>query len=61
MDKMYENVHQATYKLFGMDEVYKLVMDEIYEIGWIRIFWNWLKFEHEYSRICVVSVVRGET
>ena len=56
MDKMYENVHQATYKFFGMDEVYKLVMDEIYEIGWIR-----LKFEHEYSRICVVSVIRGET
>ena len=33
MDKMYENVHQATYRFFGMDEVYKLVMDEIYEIG----------------------------
>ena len=32
MDEMYEIVHQATYKFFGNDEMYKLVMDEICEI-----------------------------
>ena len=35
---------------------YKLVMDEMYEIGWFVT-----KFEHEYSRICVVSVLRAQT
>ena len=50
MDEMYEIVHQATYRFFGNDEMYKLVMDEMYEIGWMWIFWNWLKFEYEYSR-----------
>ena len=58
---MYEIVHQAAYKFFGIDEIYKLLKDEMYEIGWIWIFWNWLKFEYEYSRICVVSVVRAQT
>ena len=52
MDEMYETVHQATYKFFGMDELYKLVVDEMYEIG--RFI---AKFEYEYSRICIVSVV----
>ena len=52
MDEMYETVHQATYKFFGMDELHKLVMDEMYEIG--RFI---AKFEYEYSRICIVSVV----
>ena len=33
MDEMYEIVHQATYRCFGNDEVYKLVMDDMYEIG----------------------------
>ena len=33
MDEMYEIVHQATCRLFGIDELYKLVMDEMYEIG----------------------------
>ena len=33
MDKMYEIVHQATYRFFGIDELYKLVMDEMYETG----------------------------
>ena len=61
MDEMYETVHQATYKFFGVDEMYKLVMDEMHEIGWIWIFWTSLKFEYEYSRICVVSVVRAQT
>ena len=32
MDEMYEIVHQATYRFFGIDEMYKLVMDEMYEI-----------------------------
>ena len=61
MDEMYETVHQATYMIFEIDEMYKLMMDEIYEIGWIWIFWNWLKFECEYSRICTVSVVKAQT
>ena len=26
-------VHQATCRIFELDEVYKLVMDEMYEIG----------------------------
>ena len=54
MDEMYEIVHQATHKLFWIDELHKLVMDEMYEIG--RFI---AKFEYEYSRICVVSVVRA--
>ena len=53
MDEMYELVHHATYRFFGIDELCKLVMDEMYEIG--RFI---AKFEYEYSRICVVSVVR---
>ena len=32
MDEMYEIVHQATYRFFGIDEMYKLEMDEMYEI-----------------------------
>ena len=56
MDEMSEIVHQATYGFFGIDEVHKLVMDEMYEIG--RFI---AKFEYEYSRICVASVVRAYT
>ena len=33
MDEMYEIVHQATHMFFGIDELYKLVMNELYEIG----------------------------
>ena len=44
MDEMYEIVHQATYRFFGIDELFKLVMDEIYEIGQFIV-----KFEYEYS------------
>ena len=33
MDEMYEIAHQATYRFLGIDEVYKLVTDEMYEIG----------------------------
>ena len=29
MDEMYEIVHQAMYRFFGIDEMYKLVMDEM--------------------------------
>ena len=47
MDEMYKIVHQATYRFFGNDELYKLVMNEMYEIG--RFI---AKFEYEYSRIC---------
>ena len=54
MDEMYEIVHQALYRFLGIDEVYKLVMDEMYEIG--RFI---AKFEYEYSGICIVSVVRA--
>ena len=61
MDEMYEVFHQAMYRFFRIDEMYNLVIDEIYKIVWIWISWNWLKFEYEYSRICVVSVVRAQT
>ena len=54
MDEMYQTVHQDTYRLFGIDELCKSVMYEMYEIG--RFI---TKFEYEYSRICVVSVVRA--
>ena len=40
MDEIYEIVHQATNRFFEIDEMYKLVMDEMYEIGWIWIFLN---------------------
>ena len=30
---MYEIFHQATYRFFGIDELFKLVMDEMYGIG----------------------------
>ena len=33
MDEINEIVHQATCRFFGIDEVYKLVMNEMYEIG----------------------------
>ena len=52
MDKMYEVVYQATYRFFGVDEVHKLVLDEMYQIGWFIV-----KIEYEYSRIFVASVV----
>ena len=29
MDEMYEIVHEATYRFFRIEEMYKLVMDEI--------------------------------
>ena len=32
MDEMHEIVHQAIYRFFGIDEMFKLVMDEMYEI-----------------------------
>ena len=54
MDEMYEIVHQATYRFFGIDELFKLVMDEMYEIGQFIV-----KFEYEYSWICIASVVRA--
>ena len=44
---MYEIVCQATYRFFGIEELDKLVMDEMYEIGrFIE------KFEYEYSVAC---------
>ena len=49
-------------QVFRIDEMFdKLVIDEMYEIVWIWIFWNWLKLEYEYSRICVVWVVRAKS
>ena len=32
MDEMYVTVHQATYRFFGIDEMYGVVMDKMYEI-----------------------------
>ena len=37
-----------------MNKMYKLVIDEMYEIG--RFI---AKFEYEYMNICVVSIVRA--
>ena len=54
MDEKYEIVHHTTYKFFGVDEVYNLVMDEMYEIGQFIT-----KFKYEYYRIWVFSVVRA--
>ena len=51
---MYEIIHQAKYSFFGIDELYKLVMDEMYEIGQFIA-----KFKYECSRIFVVPVVRA--
>ena len=51
---MYEIVHQATYRFFGVDELYKLLMGEMYEIGQFIE-----KFEFEYSRSWVASIVRA--
>ena len=42
----YPNIHQATYRFFGINEGYKLVMDEIHKIG---------KFIEKFD-ICIVSV-----
>ena len=33
MDEKYQTVHQATYWFLGIDEVYKFVMNEMYETG----------------------------
>ena len=54
MVKMYENFHQTMYSFLGIDELYKLMMNEMYETGHFIE-----KFKHEYSRICVASVVRA--
>ena len=51
MDKMYEIVHQATYRFLGIDKVYNLVMDEMYETG--RLI---AKFEYK-TRVDVVVLV----
>ena len=57
MDEMYEIAQQAKYMFLGVDEAYtKLVMDEMYKIGWFIA-----KSEYEYSKICVVSVLRAKT
>ena len=34
MDEMYEIVDQAMYRFFGIEEMYKLAMDEMYETIW---------------------------
>ena len=38
-------VHEAMYRFFEIDEVHKLMMDEIYEIGWFTV-----KFEYAPPR-----------
>ena len=50
---MYQTVHQATYRFLGIDEVYKLAIDELYETG--RLI---AKFEYETRVGVVVLVVR---
>ena len=39
-------------EFWGSIKCTKLVIDEMYEIGW-----SIAKFEYEYSRICIISVV----
>ena len=51
---MYEHFHQTTYRFLGIDEVYKLVINEMHETGQFIE-----KFKHKYSRICVASAVRA--
>ena len=41
-------------EFWGSIKCTKLVIDEMYEIGW-----SIAKFEYEYSRICIISVVRA--
>ena len=54
MDGMFKIAQQAKYRFFGIDEVQKLLMDDMHEI--VRFF---TKLESEYSRICVLSVVKA--
>ena len=54
MDETYEIAQQAKYRFWRSGKCTKLVVDEMYEIGQFLT-----KFEYEYCRICVVSVVRG--
>ena len=51
MDEMYKIAQEGKYIYMKCK---KLVMDEMYEIGQFSA-----NFEYEYSRICVVSVVRA--
>ena len=53
MDKCTKLVIKQSTGFSGLMICKKLVMDEMYEIGHFIA-----KFEYEYSRICVVSIVR---
>ena len=54
MDEMYEIVEQVKYRYLGNDEMYKI------GDGWSVGDWSiFAKFEYEYSRICVVTVVKA--
>ena len=53
MDEMYEIVHQTTHRFLGIEEVYKLMMDEMDETGTPIS-----KFGYETRVVVVVLVVR---
>ena len=53
MDEMYEIVHQTTHRFLGIEEVHKLMMDEMDKTG-IPI----AKFGYETRVVVVVLVVR---
>ena len=46
---------------FGIDEMYNLVMDEMYEISWIWIFWIWIWTEFALSQLLEHKPCCGET
>ena len=54
----YEIVHLITYRFFGIDEIYTWWWMKCTKLVEYEYFWNWLKFEYENSKICIVSIVR---
>ena len=55
----YEIVHLITYRFFGIDEKYTWWWMKCTKLVEYEYFWNWLKFEYENSKICIVSIVRA--
>ena len=56
----YEIVHLITYRFFGIDEIYTWWWMKCTKLVEYEYFWNWLKFEYENSKICIVSIVRAQ-
>ena len=56
----YEIVHLITYRFFGIDEKYTWWWMKCTKLVEYEYFWNWLKFEYENSKICIVSIVRAQ-